>query len=69
MGAAAYGQRVTIALATGENADGLENIVFRKEKAAKQAAQLGWVERGAASNRSSSMRAWVSSALYWSCAK
>src|SRR5579859_8019985 len=33
-------QRVTIALATGKNADGLENIIFRKQEAAKQAAQL-----------------------------
>ena len=34
------GQRVTIALAAGKHADGLENIVLRKQKAAKQAAQL-----------------------------
>ena len=35
------GQRVTIALSAGEHADGLEYIVFRKQKAAEQAAQLG----------------------------
>src|SRR5438270_8596044 len=35
------GQRVTVALAAGEHADGLEHIVFREEKTAEQAAQLG----------------------------
>ena len=34
------GQRVTIALSTGKYADGLEDIVFRKQETAKQAAQL-----------------------------
>src|SRR5579859_1738181 len=34
------GQGVAIALTAGEHADGLEYIVFRKEKAAEQAAQL-----------------------------
>jgi hypothetical protein len=36
-----FQQRVAIALASGEHADALEDIVSRKKKTAEQAAQLG----------------------------
>ena len=35
------GQRVTVSLAAGEDADGLEHIVLGEEKAAQDAAQFG----------------------------
>ena len=58
------GQRVTVALAAGEDANRFENVVFGEEETAEQVTQLGVGGRGAASQRSSSMRASGSSSLY-----
>ena len=60
------GQRVAVAFAAGKHADGLENIVFRKQETAQQAAQLRLC-RARRYRRQIVQDARVgSSSLYWS---
>jgi len=64
-----FQQRVTIALASGEDADTLKDIVSREKETAEQAAQFGLRRGSGEFAEIVEMRASGSSSLYWSCAK
>ena len=63
-------QRIAIALAAREHADGLEDVVFGEQETAEQAAQLGHgLLRRHVSTGHRACGVEASSSLYWSCAK